>query len=73
MSLPPLVLDDLTWETLTGAARRRIPAASAGAWTLHAPVDPGVTLLELLAYLLEQRLYPRLGLRRKRIREAKAL
>ncbi|RSM64734.1 putative baseplate assembly protein [Actinoplanes sp. ATCC 53533] len=57
MSLPQLVLDDLTWETLTDAARRRIPAASAGVWTLHAPVDPGITLLELLAYLLEQRLY----------------
>ncbi|MBG0562861.1 putative baseplate assembly protein [Actinoplanes aureus] len=57
MSLPPLVLDDLTWETLTDAARRRIPAASDGRWTLHAPVDPGITLLELLAYLLEQRLY----------------
>ncbi|WP_030434685.1 baseplate J/gp47 family protein [Actinoplanes subtropicus] len=57
MTLPPLVLDDLTWETLTEAARRRIPAASGGRWTLHAPVDPGVTVLELLAYLLEQRLY----------------
>ncbi|BBH69377.1 putative baseplate assembly protein [Actinoplanes sp. OR16] len=57
MTLPPLVLDDLTWETLTDAARRRIPAASDGRWTLHAPVDPGITLLELLAYLLEQRLY----------------
>jgi hypothetical protein len=57
VSLPRLVLDDLTWETLTDAARRRIPAASAGVWTLHAPVDPGITLLELLAYLLEQRLY----------------
>ncbi|MET0418453.1 MAG: hypothetical protein ABW022_20770 [Actinoplanes sp.] len=57
MTLPPLVLDDLTWETLTEAARRRVPAASGGQWTLHAPVDPGVTVLELLAYLLEQRLY----------------
>lgn len=57
MTLPPLVLDDLTWETLTEAARRRIPAASGGTWTLHAPVDPGITLLELFAYQLEQRLY----------------
>jgi hypothetical protein len=39
------------------ATRQRIPAESGGAWTLHAPADPGVTVLELLAYLLEQRLY----------------
>lgn len=57
MSLPPPVLDDLTWDAITEATRRQIPAESAGSWTLHAPVDPGVTLLELFAYLLEQRLY----------------
>jgi hypothetical protein len=57
MSLPPVVLDDLTWADLTDATRSRIPAASQGLWTLHAPVDPGVTLLELHAWLLEQRLY----------------
>jgi hypothetical protein len=57
MTLPPLVLDDLTWETLTEAARRRIPAASGGVWTLHAPVDPGITVVELLAYQLEQLSY----------------
>ena len=39
------------------AIRERIPAASEGRWTLHAPVDPGITLLELYAWLLEQRLY----------------
>jgi hypothetical protein len=57
MSLPPVVLDTLTWTDLTNATRARIPAASRGIWTLHAPVDPGVTLLELHAWLLEQRLY----------------
>ncbi len=57
MSIPSVTLDDLTWADLTAAARRRIPAASKGRWTLHAPVDPGVTLLELHAWLLEQRLY----------------
>jgi hypothetical protein len=57
MSIPAVILDDLTWADLTAAARRRIPAASKGRWTLHAPVDPGVTLLELHAWLLEQRLY----------------
>ncbi|MFJ9797493.1 putative baseplate assembly protein [Streptomyces sp. NPDC101145] len=57
MTLPPPRLDDLTWADMTAAVRRRIPAASDGLWTLHAPVDPGVALLELFAYLLEQRLY----------------
>jgi hypothetical protein len=57
MTLEQLKLDDLTWTQMVTAIRRRIPAASDGLWTLHAPVDPGVTLLELYAYLLEQRLY----------------
>ncbi|GAB7044477.1 MULTISPECIES: putative baseplate assembly protein [Catenuloplanes] len=57
MSLTPPVLDDLTWDAMVEAARRRIPAESLGEWTLHAPVDPGITLVELLAYLLEQQLY----------------
>jgi hypothetical protein len=57
MSIPAVPLDDLTWADLTAASRRRIPAASKGRWTLHAPVDPGVTLLELHAWLLEQRLF----------------
>jgi predicted phage baseplate assembly protein len=57
MTLNPIVLDDLTWEQMTTAIRGRIPAESAGSWTLHAPVDPGITLLELYAWLLEQRLY----------------
>lgn len=57
MTLPAPKLDDLTWADMMAAVRRRIPAESDGTWTLHAPVDPGITLLELLAYLLEQRLY----------------
>jgi hypothetical protein len=57
MAISPVTLDDLTWTDLTAAARQRIPAASNGRWTLHAPVDPGVTLVELHAWLLEQRLY----------------
>ncbi|MFI0820878.1 putative baseplate assembly protein [Streptomyces sp. NPDC021098] len=57
MTLPAPKLDDLTWADMMAAIRRRIPAESDGTWTLHAPVDPGVTLLELFAYLLEQRLY----------------
>jgi len=57
MSLTPVTLDDLSWRGMLDAIRRRIPAASGGAWTLHSPVDPGVTLLELYAWLLEQRVF----------------
>jgi hypothetical protein len=57
MAIPQITLDDLTWADLSAAARGRIPAGSNGRWTLHAPVDPGITLLELHAWLLEQRLY----------------
>ncbi len=57
MPLEQITLDNLTWAEMVTSIRRRIPAASAGEWTLHAPVDPGVTLLELFAYLLEQRVY----------------
>ncbi len=57
MPLAPLVLDDLDWRQLSDAARLRIPALSGGTWTLHAPVDPGITLIELYAWLLDQRVY----------------
>jgi predicted phage baseplate assembly protein len=57
MTLAPLQLDDLTWDDMVAAIRRRIPAESQGNWTLHAPADPGITLLEMFAFLTEQRLY----------------
>ncbi len=57
MTLPALTLDDLTYEDLRDMAMRRIPAASGGRWTHHEPVDAGVTLLELFAFLLEQQLF----------------
>jgi hypothetical protein len=57
MSLTPVKLDDLDWRSMVDAIRRRIPAASAGDWTLHSPVDPGVSLLELYAWLIEQRIF----------------
>jgi predicted phage baseplate assembly protein len=57
VTLQPLVLDDIDWEPMVEAIRRRVPAESDGAWTLHSPVDSGITLLELFAYLLEQRLF----------------
>ncbi|HMF57059.1 MAG TPA: hypothetical protein VK619_12015, partial [Pyrinomonadaceae bacterium] len=57
MALEQVKLDDLTWAEMVTSIRRRIPADSGGSWTLHAPVDPGMTLLELFAWLLEQRVY----------------
>ena len=57
MALQQLQLDNFTWAEMVTSIRRRIPAASSGEWTLHAPVDPGVTLLELFAYMLEQRVF----------------
>jgi hypothetical protein len=57
--LPPddLVIDDLTFGDLLKIALDDLPGASAGEWTLHGPVDPGITLLELSAWQFEQRLY----------------
>lgn len=57
MALPALALDDLRFEELVAALRRRIPAVSNGRWTLHEAVDPGITLLELFSWQLEQRSY----------------
>jgi predicted phage baseplate assembly protein len=57
MALTQNKLDDLTWAEMVKAIRRRVAADSNGQWTLHAPVDPGVTLLELFAWLIEQRIY----------------
>ena len=57
MSLPAVQLDDLEWQQMISAVRSRIAARSNGKWTMHAAVDPGVTLLELFAYQFEQRLY----------------
>lgn len=57
MTLPTIELDDLDWAALTQSSRESIAGASNGQWTLHAPVDPGVTLLELFASHLEQRLF----------------
>ena len=57
MTLPALQLDDLTWSDMVAAIRTRIVANSRGQWTMHGPSDTGVTLLELFAYLFEQRIY----------------
>ena len=57
-ALPPeLVIDDLTFADLLKIALDDVPGSSAGLWTLHGAVDPGITLLELFAWRFEQRLY----------------
>ena len=57
MALEPLQLDTLTWDQMVSAIQTRIITDSSAKWTLQAPVDPGVTLLELFAWLLDQRAY----------------
>jgi hypothetical protein len=62
MTVPAIDLDTLTWADLVALGRERLAPDSsrddAGPrWTLHGPVDPGVTLLEVLAWQLEQRLF----------------
>jgi hypothetical protein len=57
VTLPALKLDDLTWAQMVDAIRARIVANSRGQWTMHGPADTGVALLELFAYLFEQRIY----------------
>ena len=58
MTIENLRLDDLNWTDMVQAIRSRIAVVSGEDWTLHSPVDPGVTLLELFAYLLEQPVGP---------------
>ncbi len=43
-------LDDLQWKELVAEGRSLIPS-SAAEWTNHNPSDPGITLIELFAYV----------------------
>ena len=43
-------LDDLRWKELVAEGRSLIPS-SAAEWTNHNPSDPGITLIELFAYV----------------------
>lgn len=52
MALPLPVLDDRTYAELADEARALIPGL-APAWTDHNPSDPGITLVELFAWLVE--------------------
>jgi hypothetical protein len=56
MPLPLPTLDDRTYEQLLDEVRERLPAA-APEWTDYNASDPGITLLELFAYLSEVLLY----------------
>jgi hypothetical protein len=49
-------LDDRRYADLVEEARRLIPVYDP-AWTNHNPTDPGITLVELFAYLTEMLLY----------------
>ena len=49
-------LDDRTYADLAGEARTLIPT-HAPEWTNHNPSDPGITLMELFAYLTEMMIY----------------
>ncbi|WP_330231180.1 baseplate J/gp47 family protein [Nocardia sp. NBC_00508] len=54
--LVPPNLDDRRWADLVSEALALIPEY-APQWTSRAPSDPGITLVELFAYLVEQLIY----------------
>jgi predicted phage baseplate assembly protein len=56
MPLPDLQLDDRTFETLVADALRRIPGYTPE-WTDFNDSDPGITLVQLFAWLEEMILY----------------
>jgi predicted phage baseplate assembly protein len=56
MPMPTPNLDDRTFDQLVDEARRRIPVY-APEWTDHNVHDPGITFIELFAWLTEIQLY----------------
>src|SRR3974390_3526950 len=56
MPLPLPDLDDRSYGDLVAEARSLIPALAPD-WTDHNPADPGITLIELFAWLSEMLLY----------------
>src|SRR5260370_17671507 len=56
MSLPTPILDDKLWAQLTEEARGLIPPSSPE-WTDFNAHDPGITFLELFAWLAEIQQY----------------
>ena len=56
MALQLPVLDNRTYDELVAEGRRLIPRHAPG-WTDHNASDPGITLLELFAWLTETSIY----------------
>ena len=56
MGLPTRNLDDRTFQDIVDEAKKRI-AASCPDWTDHNVSDPGITLVELFAWMTEMILY----------------
>ena len=56
MSLNPPDLDDISYEELVEDAIRQIPNLSE-TWTDHNPSDPGITIIEMLAWIAESEIY----------------
>jgi hypothetical protein len=56
MSLPKPILDNVVYEELVKEAKSLIPIY-APEWTNHNPSDPGITLIELFAWLCEMIIY----------------
>lgn len=57
MPIPLQKLDDRSYEDIIAELRALIPAYSNGEWTDHNPSDPGITLLELAAWLADAVIY----------------
>ncbi len=57
MPIPLQKLDDRSYEDIIAELRALIPAYSNGEWTDHNPSDPGITLLELAAWLADSVIY----------------
>jgi hypothetical protein len=57
VSARDVTIDSLSYADLLKIAIEELPGASQGEWTLHGPIDPGITMLELFAWQFEQRLF----------------
>ena len=56
MSIANNNLDDITYEQLVSDAIRRI-SSFTNKWTNYNPSDPGITFIELFAFLAEIQIY----------------
>src|SRR6266545_4190756 len=56
MKLPDIELDDRRFQDLVNEARLRV-ARSCPEWTEHNVSDPGITLIELFAWMTEMTIY----------------